>query len=219
MTYYVGLEREEFIPNIYIGAGSEGRVYYNPKTQEAIKIFYLFNGYDANMDEMEALKMSKIETKYILLPRRLVYDERGIFMGYTTPFIRKSWNMKEEALLNYPSVLLRYLLAKLYKDTEIISKHRLIINDILNKPDNYIFNGSFYLVDPGYYYFCGNSEEIVKITNFKRINNFLCETVLNSIIPDLSKELSERGLTYTLCDYLKDEVRPNETLMNLVRRK
>ena len=93
MAYFIGKEKEEFIPEILLGSGTEGKVYYNKDSNEAVKIFYTFNGYDALMDEDEALKMSKINTEYILLPRRLVYNEKGFFEGYTTPYIDRNINL------------------------------------------------------------------------------------------------------------------------------
>ena len=61
--FYIGKEKEEFIPEILLGSGTEGKVYYNKDSNEAVKIFYTFNGYDALMDEDEALKRcDKIDT-------------------------------------------------------------------------------------------------------------------------------------------------------------
>ena len=65
------------------------------------------------------------------------------------------------------------LVTNLYKDIDVISMHKLVINDIYNKPDNYIYNGSIYLIDPGFYYFSSNSIESVRKINMKRINEFL----------------------------------------------
>lgn len=166
MAYFIGKEKEEFIPEILLGSGTEGKVYYNKDSNEAVKIFYTFNGYDALMDEDEALKMSKINTKYILLPRRLVYNEKGFFEGYTTPYIDR--NIYLNNLQNYTE-----LVTNLYKDIDVISMHKLVINDIYKNSDNYIYNGSIYLIDPGFYYFSSGSIESVRKINMKRINEFL----------------------------------------------
>lgn len=65
------------------------------------------------------------------------------------------------------------LVTNLYKDIDVISMHKLVINDIYKNSDNYIYNGSIYLIDPGFYYFSSNSIESVRKINMKRINEFL----------------------------------------------
>ena len=65
------------------------------------------------------------------------------------------------------------LVTNLYKDIDVISMHKLVINDIYKNSDNYIYNGLIYLIDPGFYYFSSSSIESVRKINMKRINEFL----------------------------------------------
>lgn len=162
MEYFIGENKELFVPDKKIGQGFEGIVYLNKKSNEAVKIFSKYN--KLNIETAE--KMTQIHTKYILLPRRLVYNEKGFFEGYTTPYIDRNINLND--LQNYTE-----LVTNLYKDIDVISMHKLVINDIYNKPDNYIYNGSIYLIDPGFYYFSSGSIESVRKINMKRINEFL----------------------------------------------
>lgn len=219
MTYFIGEKKEKFTPETLIGYGEEGKVFYKKDTNEAVKIFYRFNSLLSEMSLAEAIEMSQIKTSHILLPQRMVYDEREAFEGYTTPFIRQDETIKEDELQYYPVEKLMKIFSALYQDIYAISDKRLIINDIQDNEENHIFNGMFYLIDPGYYYFSNKSSEDVLKDNIKRINMFLCHYALGFSEKKLLTELKRRGLTYTLCDYLKDEAKPEETFMSLVRRK
>lgn len=219
MIYFIGEEKELFTPETIIGYGEEGKVFYKKDTNEAVKIFYTFNSLFSEMSLAEAIEMSQIKTSHILLPQRMIYDERGVFEGYTTPFIRKDKDLKEDELPYYPVEKLMEIFSVLYQDIYAISDKRLIINDIQDNKENHMFNGMFYLIDPGYYYFSNKSSEDVLKDNIKRINKFLCHYALGFNEKKILAELKRRGLTYTLCDYLKDEAKPQETFMNLVRRK
>lgn len=160
--YFIGKEKEEFVSDIMVGHGTEGKVYYNKNSLEAVKIFYTFNKYDAVMDEDEALKMSKINTEYILLPRRLVYDDKGYFVGYTTKFIKRK-NVTYD---------LNDIYNKLFKDIEVISNNRIILTDIL-KEGNHIFGDYVYLIDPGYYYFSDIPIKEIMYKNIASLNKFM----------------------------------------------
>ena len=84
MIYLIGEEKELFTPETIIGYGEEGKVFYKKDTNEAVKIFYTFNSLFSEMSLAEAIEMSQIKTSHILLPQRMIYDERGVFEGYTT---------------------------------------------------------------------------------------------------------------------------------------
>ena len=156
MEYFIGENKELFVPDKKIGQGFEGVVYLNKKSNEAVKIFSKYN--KLNIETAE--KMTQIHTKYILLPRRLVFDEFDNYAGYTTKYIETNKPMTSSTLVNYPIIYLLYLFSKLYKEVDLISNHKLLLAD-LDNPGNYIYNGNFYLVDPGYYHFVGNSYEMI----------------------------------------------------------
>ena len=105
------------------------------------------------MDIEDAIKMTKIDTQYILLPRRLIFKDNLIFAGYTTPFIEGHNTFLRNTLINSSIDELTDIFNKLYSDVYTLSINRIIITDIIGNEDNLIFNGSFYLLDPGYYYF------------------------------------------------------------------
>lgn len=214
MEYFIGENKELFVPDKKIGQGFEGVVYLNKKSNEAVKIFSKYN--KLNIETAE--KMTQINTKYILLPRRLVYDEFDNYAGYTTKYIETNKPMTSSTLVNYPIIYLLYLFSKLYKEVDLISNHKLLLADLEN-PDNYIYNGNFYLVDPGYYHFVGNSYESVLEKNIDTINRFLLSYGLNYDNEEIEKFLKKLNNSYTVCDYLRDTGSIFESYKSLTRKR
>ena len=214
MEYFIGENKELFVPDKKIGQGFEGVVYLNKKSNEAVKIFSKYN--KLNVDTAE--KMTQINTKYILLPRRLVYDEFDNYAGYTTKYIETNKPMTSSTLVNYPIIYLLYLFSKLYKEVDLISNHKLLLAD-LDNPGNYIYNGNFYLVDPGYYHFVGNSYESVLGKNIDTINRFLLSYGLNYDNEEIENFLKKINNSYTVCDYLKDTGSIFESYTSLTRKR
>ena len=214
MEYFIGENKELFVPEKKIGQGLEGVVYLNKKSNEAVKIFSKYN--KLNIETAE--KMTQINTKYILLPRRLVYDEFDNFAGYTTKYIETNKPKTSSTLVNYPIIYLLYLFSKLYKEVDLISCHKLLLAD-LEHPGNYIYNGNFYLVDPGYYHFVGNSYESVLGKNIDTINRFLLSYGLNFDNEEIENFLKILNNSYTVCDYLRDTGSIFESYTNLTRKR
>lgn len=214
MEYFIGENKELFVPDKKIGQGFEGVVYLNKKSNEAVKIFSKYN--KLNIETAE--KMTQIHTKYILLPRRLVFDEFDNYAGYTTKYIETNKPMTSSTLVNYPIIYLLYLFSKLYKEVDLISNHKLLLADLEN-PDNYIYNGNFYLVDPGYYHFVGKSYESVLEKNIDTINRFLLSYGLNYDNEEIENFLKKLNNFYTVCDYLKDTGSIFESYTNLTRKR
>lgn len=214
MEYFIGENKELFVPDKKIGQGFEGVVYLNKKSNEAVKIFSKYN--KLNIETAE--KMTQIHTKYILLPRRLVFDEFDNYAGYTTKYIETNKPMTSSTLVNYPIIYLLYLFSKLYKEVDLISNHKLLLAD-LDNPGNYIYNGNFYLVDPGYYHFVGNSYESVLEKNIDTINRFLLSYGLNYDNEEIEIFLKKLNNFYTVCDYLKDTGSIFESYTNLTRKR
>lgn len=214
MEYFIGENKELFVPDKKIGQGFEGVVYLNKKSNEAVKIFSKYN--KLNIETAE--KMTQIHTKYILLPRRLVFDEFDNYAGYTTKYIETNKPMTSSTLVNYPIIYLLYLFSKLYKEVDLISNHKLLLADLEN-PDNYIYNGNFYLVDPGYYHFVGNSYESVLEKNIDTINRFLLSYGLNYDNEEIENFLKKINNSYTVCDYLRDTGSIFESYTSLTRKR
>ena len=213
--YYIGDTGETFTPEIVLGSGCEGKVFYKKDTNEAVKIQYNDINKITSLSEEDALRLCDIPTNYILLPRKLVYNEKGKYQGYTTTYIPKNKGIEELDVQKYTLKTLTAILIRLYKDAYEMSKYGLCINDVLSE-GNYIFNGMYYLIDPGLYYF---SEKDALERNIVALNQFIDHAIFWFRINELQIELAKRGKNYTICDYLKDEGIPQETLNSLVRRK
>lgn len=214
MEYFIGENKKLFVPDKKIGQGFEGVVYLNKKSNEAVKIFSKYN--KLNIETAE--KMTQIHTKYILLPRRLVFDEFDNYAGYTTKYIETNKPMTSSTLVNYPIIYLLYLFSKLYKEVDLISNHKLLLAD-LDNPGNYIYNRNFYLVDPGYYHFVGKSYESVLEKNIDTINRFLLSYGLNYDNEEIEKFLKKLNNSYTVCDYLRDTGSIFESYTSLTRKR
>ena len=214
MEYFIGENKKLFVPDKKIGQGFEGVVYLNKKSNEAVKIFSKYN--KLNIETAE--KMTQIHTKYILLPRRLVFDGFDNYAGYTTKYIETNKPMTSSTLVNYPIIYLLYLFSKLYKEVDLISNHKLLLAD-LDNPGNYIYNRNFYLVDPGYYHFVGKSYESVLEKNIDTINRFLLSYGLNYDNEEIEKFLKKLNNSYTVCDYLRDTGSIFESYTSLTRKR
>ena len=62
-------------------------------------------------------------------------------------------------------------------------------------------------------------EIIYLMDHISKINTFINYTILWDRIQEIQNKLIERGSNYTICDYLKDEAKEDETLIGLIRRK
>lgn len=220
MKYFIGEERQELKLGNYLSFGEEGNVYQ--EGDEAVKIYYddwqsSNHGY---LSEEEAKKMTKINCSQILLPRRLVYDEKDNFCGYSTKHIpqffikgSKSRNTQRERLLidNMFLFYLRKKIQRIYSEMRYLAQKGIVLDDLFYPSNNYIFNGEFYLIDPGCYTFSTKSVEKVIEGNIKKLNSFFASNCLL-----LGEKYFDKGNTsqydskYTICDFIEENERPLE---------
>lgn len=218
MNYYLDNEKTLIKPKKYLGDGSEGRVFLDKNNHEAIKIFWDYENFKAPITLEAAIKMTKLKSNHILLPRHIIYDENNNFLGYTTSYIKTFPFLKENILSYYPTYFLVKIINSLYEEIKYLSENKLTLNDILNNSENYLFNGQFYLVDPGYHRFKDWPYEKVLHYNMRKINIFLNCYLFNYDIDELTQIL-EKNDDISLAKYLKSESQPQETLNTLIRRK
>ena len=215
--YFIGNTRDVFTPKEFLGSGKEGNVYYKKNTNEAVKIY---NGSDLNhksLNEETAKFLSGIPTTNILLPKRLVYDEQGSFIGYTTPFIQTYQGVNNLELLDFKIPDLIKVIEPLYRDAYTLSMNKIYLRDIYSD-GNCLYNGNFYLIDPGLYQIMPHDKMEILKYNFLDLNGVLNIYVLQMKIFDMETEMIKRGDYYNICDYLRDEGRPGETFASLARR-
>ena len=216
--YFIGNTKDVFTPKVFLGSGCEGKVYYNEDTNEAVKIYSGNTLNSKSLSEETAKFLSHISTTNILLPKRLVYDEQGSFIGYTTPFIQTYQGVNNLELLDFKIPDLIKVIEPLYRDAYTLSMHKIYLRDIYSD-GNALYNGNFYLIDPGLYKIMPHDKMEILKYNFLDLNGALNIYILQMKIFEMEVEMIKRGDYYNICDYLRDEGRPGETFASLARRK
>ena len=216
--YFIGNTKDVFTPKVFLGSGNEGKVYYNEDTNEAVKIYSGNTLNSKSLSEETAKFLSHISTTNILLPKRLVYDEQGSFIGYTTPFIQTYPGVNNLELLDFKIPDLIKVIEPLYRDAYTLSMHKIYLRDIYSD-GNALYNGNFYLIDPGLYKIMPYDKMEILKYNFLDLNGALNIYILQMKIFEMEVEMIKRGDYYNICDYLRDEGRPGETFASLARRK
>lgn len=219
MKYYIGEDKQELSLKKYLSFGEEGNVYI--EGNEAVKIYY--DNWESSkhsyLTEEEARKMTKIKTNQILLPRRLVYDEKGNFCGYSTKLIRTFYpkcegrkNAQKERFL-IDNMFLCYLknkIKRIYAEMRFLSHKGIILEDFFYPSTNYIFNGEFYLIDPGCYAFSTESVEKTVERNTKTLNSFFASNCLLLGEDFLERTNAPANPSYSMYDFIEENERPLE---------
>ena len=85
MRLYVGNElielSDEELDFRYIDEGLEAKVY--DYGDEVLKIYKDYCP-KRRLSEEDAFRLSALDTNRVLLPRKMIYDDKGKFVGYTT---------------------------------------------------------------------------------------------------------------------------------------
>ena len=88
MKYYIGNKvydfSEEELDRYYLDEGTEATCYKMGDT--VLKIHHDYPNRDI-LSEDNCKRLSRIETDRILLPKDIVYDEDGKYLGYTVKYI------------------------------------------------------------------------------------------------------------------------------------
>ena len=209
MSYYLGENRELVSQEEFIGDGEEGNV-YKFKT-EAVKIYYnnWQNSYHAYLSLEDVLRMSKMRSNHILLPRRIVYNENDEFCGYSTRYKRDpykySYDKQIDVIDNMLINSVISMIEKVYKDMYYLSSKGLVITD-RDSIENYVFNGEFWLIDPGTYYFSDEDIKIVEEENLKTLNSFFLDYcfLLGKDFELVCGMEEPEKLGYTICDFIRE---------------
>ena len=227
MKYFIGEEREELDLKQYLSFGEEGNVYI--EGNEAVKIYYdnwkkSKHGY---LTEEMAKKMTKIKCSQILLPRRLVYNEHGEFCGYSTDLIKtfyarntpKSNYQKERILID--NMFLTYLkkkIQRIYGEMRYLSRKGIIIEDLFFPSNNYIYNGEFFLIDPGCYTFSSDNLGKIIEKNTKTLNSFFSSNCLLLGERFLEIHSSNANPNYSVYDFIEENEKPFEKTIDFRQR-
>ena len=168
----------------YLGEGSESTVYRYK--DEALKI-HKDNFYQKRLTEEAAIKMSKISTKRILLPRKIIYDENGEYIGYTTPYQRE---YNKDLLKRITMEKFIEELKILREDTRIISNEGIMLEDV--HQNNLLVGDGLYLCDPGLYKFTDINYEDLYSNNIIELNYLFTVLLLETRVFDLTNKQADK---------------------------
>ncbi|MBQ1495972.1 MAG: hypothetical protein IIZ40_01290 [Bacilli bacterium] len=190
MKLYLGKEQvdisKEDMDNNYLGdevCGMEGKVYIYKK--EVLKIYndYLKYRHKLTLDEVN--KMSFVDTKRILLPKRAIFDKDLNFIGYTTTF--KIEAPKERIGTIKVSDLISDL-ELIKEDLKTISDNKIKLDD-LNSGSLLMTQEGIFIGDPGAYRISPNSDiDNLYKYNLNEMNYFFTRIIFDNYLKITKKE-------------------------------
>lgn len=206
MKLYVGDELVNFsdkeLEERYINEGKEGKVYVYKNL--AIKIYSDYFKYRKMLNEEDILKMKKIKTNRILLPKELILNEKKELVGYATDFKVEALKTRI-GLLNMKEFLEETKMIK--EDIYNLSENNIRFED-LNKGSLLMTQSNIFITDPGAFEFSKSidTEPIIKY-NINQINYFFIHMVLCEYLKLTKKEQEELKKEYKSNDeYLFDKL-------------
>lgn len=229
MKYFIGEKRYPVKLDYYIGEGEEGEVYRSGK--ETIKIYWgnrKNNDHPVlSLDDVSA--MTKLKSNHILLPRRPVYNSNDEFCGYSTRYIAsyygdeeflENWYKEICVLENMHLFSLSMKMHRVYSDAYYLSKNGIVLRDTAATPANHIFNGNFWLIDPGCYMYSTETVDKILEKNIFELNYFFFYHGfgMDDVAYQMTEWLESKGSKYTVCDLIKDEGKSLERTSNFVKK-
>ena len=186
----------------YLGEGNEGTVYI--WKDKAIKIYKPYCSTD-RLSEEEALFLSKIPTKRILLPIDIVYDENHNFIGYTTKFIQ---NRNREIIKSLSLSTIKKELEIIKEDIFLLSNRGVSLEDFYY--DNFALDDGFYMIDPGTYRIVDYDKRKVYLENIKLYNEFFLKDILFRLVKLNRQEKNNLEVLVDSSDYISDIIEDSE---------
>lgn len=200
----------------YIDEGTEVIVYkYNDL---ALKIYKDYCR-KQRLDLDTAKELSKIETNRILLPKNIIYNDNGKFIGYTTDFIN---SCSIDSISNMGIKDFIDELDLLYADTDNLSGLGVSMEDLYVM--NMIYDGRIILHDPGSYNFvAADNRRFLKSENLELLNGEFIYNLIPRVVKLSSKEKKNFDRYVSYCDdYITDLMRcdviENETVKTFFKR-
>lgn len=187
----------------YLSEGIEGKVY--EYKGYALKI-HNNDPFVFKLSEENAIKLSKIPTKRIMMPKHIVRNKNGNYIGYATDFKIEE---KKERIKLYTMEKLVQELELLKKDIKVLADNKVFIDDL--NLCNLLLSDGFYLCDPGAYSFNkdSNPERIYKYNIIEL--NYLFTRLLFPTYLGLTKKEKEKleQLFKPTSELFIDELREN----------
>lgn len=218
MKLFVGDEKieltEDELNNRYLDEGKEAKIY--DYGSEVLKIYKDYCP-KSRLSEDDSFFLSQIKTGRVLLPKRLIHDENGKFLGYTT---ERVYGLSK---LRLPKMRMKKLVDELdvvMTDLKVLADNNYSVADFtLN---NVVYDGGLYFVDPGSFMKVDDFEERFKYSsNMGTLNEFMLDDFFYLVL--LSRK--HRNIfdnNFDRADYIADDIRcsmnDNETVRRYVKR-
>ena len=179
-----------FENGIYLGEGYEGVVYRKKDT--AYKIYHEDSKKHC-LNYSQIIEFSQIPTQRILMPQNPIVSDENRLLGYTLPAID---NYQKETMLKQNTEKFIDELFLLERDSKILRTNNIAIWDLMYQ--NFVYNGSIYLIDPGSY----EKKAFWARDNQRVLNEFIITDLLGTFF---IKKGGKRKARKIINDYLKTE--------------
>ena len=206
---------DEELDYMYIDEGNESEVFrYGDK---ALKIYKQFCEKE-RLSLEDAIELSKIPTKRILMPEEIIRDADSLeFIGYSMPFVYK---FPKDILMRIKMNELLDEFDIIRTDLDLLASHRVDIEDL--HIDNVLYNRGFFIGDPGSFEFDKKSSVgTIYRNNVYTFNRFFKNDVLP--LSGISKKKREDFDAmfddyYFIGDQMRYGIPEKETVKQYIRR-
>ena len=199
---------------VYVDEGNEGEVYRYKNM--AVKL-YKRDSCKPHLSLDDTMRMTKIATEYVLLPRGVVFDGSFKQLGYYTSFKEK---LPEHLVVELSPGTFADKLDEVYGDLKLLSKNGVLIYDL--GLVNFIYDGHFRLVDPGLDEFVDFPEEVVYLANKEEFADFVVNGIIKALVPVRGKKNIKKLCQHFSESYISDIFRyegtTDETVKQYVKR-
>ena len=189
------------------GIGTEGQVY---KIGDEIFKLYFYNTLDEGYGNKYYFHkyLKTLNTKQIALPKKLIFDIDGNYVGYTANYVDGDVN-ENNGLTLLPSELFIDNLRALVEDIKYLSREKVLMADV--SPWNTIFDKKdklLFLIDPGRYQ--SHSFDSIPFFDYEMQNMFQFNLLIGILLDLDFKEynpVEDEDKSKKIITYIIDEIK------------
>lgn len=219
LKLYVGDELVELttldLIHDYIGEGYEARIFWYG--DEVLKLYKKRCKKD-RLDEDTAIKLSKLSTSRILLPKKMIYDSKDKeFVGYTLKRIQRK---RKKDILNRPMRHFVNELDRLNEDLLYLANNGVEVEDF--HLGNCLYDGRIFIGDPGDFIIKEESVEGgIYRNNLYTLNRFVKDEIFGMVRLNIFERnaVEDRFEDFEFIgEQLRDTYKTGETVKSYVKR-
>lgn len=190
---------------------------------EAYKLWYNCGTYvlkirkNESIIEEECNILKKLNTERILLPKQLVYDENRQFIGYMMQY-----HKNDKKVIKISKQKFMYEIKKLMDEIKYLSDNNIVIDDW--NFSNFIFDGTFRLIDSGKYRYSSIDKNKIYQHNYIVLCDFIANKLLYYMLvanTDFPQYYSSRLYQKTkrgIIEFYQQQINDDETVYQYVKR-